>query len=183
MRGYFTFLIVFVSFALLLSLVQLNLNSKTHDQSKAIWTERFYRVQMNVKEVLLEAAREGALDGFNSYCSITPPDKYNEIFAKQVAVNGALGKIADVFHGVSTPEFDRDIDVELTCEDRAVNPLSCSSLITAETARGSTLPCGRKLTSITIRNTDRPRLDITLTSKDGHKKTVEFPIGEKVFYQ
>ena len=60
---------MFAAFALLLSLVELNLNSKTHNLSNAINAERFYRVQMNVKEVIIEAARQGAREGFQMYDS------------------------------------------------------------------------------------------------------------------
>ena len=67
MRGYFTFLIVFAAFLLLISLAQFNTNAKTSNLGPAIWVERYYQVQMNAKEAVVEAAREGAKEGFFQY--------------------------------------------------------------------------------------------------------------------
>ena len=67
MRGYLTFLIVFAAYLLLISLAQLNTNAKTSDLGSAIWVERYYQVQMNTKEAVVEAAREGAREGLKSY--------------------------------------------------------------------------------------------------------------------
>lgn len=69
MRGYFTFLIVFAAFLLLISLAQFNSNAKTSNAGSAIWVERYYQVQMNAKEAVVEAAREGAKQGFSDYFS------------------------------------------------------------------------------------------------------------------
>lgn len=103
LRGYFTFLIVFAAFALLISLAELNLNSKTHNLSSAITTEKFYRIQMNVKEVIVESARQGAQQGFDAYaathteaaCMESPnhPACFKSRDAQESADNAALLKI------------------------------------------------------------------------------------------
>jgi len=67
MRGYFTFLIVFAAFLLVISLAQFNTNAKTSNLGPAIWVERYYQVQLNAKEAVVEAAREGAREGFFLY--------------------------------------------------------------------------------------------------------------------
>ena len=67
MRGYFTFLIVFAAFLLLISLAQFNTSAKTSNLGPAIWVERYYQVQMNAKEAVVEASREGVRDGLTSY--------------------------------------------------------------------------------------------------------------------
>lgn len=60
---------MFAAFALLISLAELNLNSKTHNLSGAIVTEKFYRAHMNAKEIIIESARQGAQEGFDSYAA------------------------------------------------------------------------------------------------------------------
>jgi len=67
MRGYFTFLIVFAAYLLLISLAQFNTNAKTSNLGSAIWVERYYQVQLNAKEAVVEASREGVRDGLTSY--------------------------------------------------------------------------------------------------------------------
>ncbi len=67
MRGYFTFLVVFAACLLLISLAQFNTSAKTSDLGSAIWVERYYQVQINAKEAVVEAARQGAREGFFQY--------------------------------------------------------------------------------------------------------------------
>ncbi|MEM4359260.1 MAG: hypothetical protein QXT45_01890 [Candidatus Bilamarchaeaceae archaeon] len=67
MRGYFTFVIVFAAYLLLISLAQFNTNAKTSNLGATIWVERYYQVQMNAKEAIIEAAREGAKEGVTEY--------------------------------------------------------------------------------------------------------------------
>jgi len=69
MRGYLSFILVFISVLLLLSLLRLQDASSSTDLSKAVAAERTYAVQMNVKESVLEALRLGALAGFSGYDS------------------------------------------------------------------------------------------------------------------
>lgn len=67
MRGYLSFVLVFLSTILLLSVVSLLAQARTSDLSKALSFERSYAVQMNAKECIIETARQGAAAGFASY--------------------------------------------------------------------------------------------------------------------
>lgn len=67
MRGYLSFVLVLASVVLVFTLLEINMVSKSFDLSKAISVERAYGLQMNVKESILESARQGARDGFNTY--------------------------------------------------------------------------------------------------------------------
>ncbi len=64
MRGYFSFVLVFLSLLLVFSLISVQ---PAHNSSQAISIERAYGLSMNVKEAVIEAAREGAEEGFGSY--------------------------------------------------------------------------------------------------------------------
>jgi len=119
-RGYFTFLIVFAAFALLLSLAQLNLNSKSHNLSGAIITEKFYRVQMNVKEVIIESARQGAQKGFDDYASThtlaacSNPETQAQCFRENEARAAAnAGALANMELLVADSNFDNEMIVVL----------------------------------------------------------------------
>jgi len=67
MRGYFTFLIVLAACLLIVSLFQFNINSKYSNTGRAIWVERYHQTEMNVKEAIVEAAREGVIEGTLQY--------------------------------------------------------------------------------------------------------------------
>jgi hypothetical protein len=67
MRGYLSFVLVMVSLLLVFSLLDAREASLSTDLSKAISVERVYSLQMNVKECILEAARQGADEGFKAY--------------------------------------------------------------------------------------------------------------------
>jgi len=67
MKGYMSFVLVFLSSLILLhSMAVLNAAHST-DLSRAVEIERAYGLQMNVKECVLESVRAGALAGFSSY--------------------------------------------------------------------------------------------------------------------
>lgn len=68
MRGYLTFLIVFAACLITISLIQFNMNAKYSNSARALWTERYYQAEMNIKEAIVEAVREGAAEGVISYC-------------------------------------------------------------------------------------------------------------------
>ncbi len=181
MKGYFTFLIVFAAFALLLSLVQLNLNSKSHDTSTAIWTERFYRVQMNVKEVLIEASREGAEEGFNNYCMMTPSDKFHSSLAGASVNGGIAAKIAAV---MAESEFDDEIEVQVLCDGIPAELGSCSHLtdFPSMPMSGSML-CGHELKELTLRDNDFTYTEVKIIlSKDGYTSEAYLPTKIKVGY-
>ena len=67
MRGYLSFILVFIAVLLLLALLRLHDAAHSTDLSKAVAAERTYAVQMNVKESVVESARRGALAGFSDY--------------------------------------------------------------------------------------------------------------------
>jgi len=67
MRGYLSFVLAFLSLALLLSLLSLSQAADSTDLSRAIAVSRAYGVLMNIKESLLEAVRLGGGEGFASY--------------------------------------------------------------------------------------------------------------------
>ena len=109
MRGYFTFLIVFAAFLLLISLAQFNTNAKTSNTGSAIWVERYYQAQMNGKEAIAEAAREGAKSGatsfFTDYIALCvapkiaahqPPDPPNLICLRKSVNTEAVDRITQL---------------------------------------------------------------------------------------
>ncbi len=69
MRGYISFLLVFASVLLFLSLMELRLASGSTDLSSAIRLERANGFGMNAKEAAAECIRQGARDGFADYDS------------------------------------------------------------------------------------------------------------------
>lgn len=69
MRGYVSFLLVFVSILLFLSLMQLRFASSPPDLSMAVAFERSYCIEMNAKEAAIETLRQGAEAGFAGYDS------------------------------------------------------------------------------------------------------------------
>ena len=170
MKGYFGFLVVFAAFALLLSLVEFNLNSKSHDLSSAITSEKLYGIQMNVKEVIIEAAREGAKEGFNKYVEGPPfPHSaaacsdpkasacccFRVLEANTFTVNGASAKLSSV---LSNAIFDDSVTVGFV-----PNP----SIITSEIVEDPASISGHRLSSITISPTQ-----ITITSKKNPSETL-----------
>jgi len=67
MRGYLSFILVLVSLQLILSLLEVKEASDSADLSKALSVERAYSLHMNVKECIMESARQGAQEGFTAY--------------------------------------------------------------------------------------------------------------------
>ncbi len=179
MRGYVTFLIVFAAFALLISLVELNLNSKTHNLSDAIMSERFYRLQMNVKEVVVEAARQGAQEGFQSYaathwqsaCPDDPQYCFKQPDAEASAEFHALEKIREA---VNT-DFDDDIDVSIVVGGSAAG---------AHAEPDPASPSGWRLSWIELARTPSV-ISITMTLKENPEltATTDFPAGVREVFQ
>ncbi|MCI0503840.1 hypothetical protein L0Y65_03955 [Candidatus Micrarchaeota archaeon] len=67
MRGYISFVLVFLCAILLLSAIPLLSQARSYDLSDAVLIERAYGLQMNAKECALEAVRQGAVAGFAGY--------------------------------------------------------------------------------------------------------------------
>lgn len=107
MRGYFSFLIVFAACLLLVSLVQFNVNSKYSNPAGSLWVERYYQAEMNIKEAIVEAAREGAVEGIIAY---------SEIYSS----SGCAARLADG-DLTATPNLDC---VEYYINKRAVEKIS-----------------------------------------------------------
>jgi len=82
MRGYLTFLVVFAACLLLVSLFQFNANAKYSNSASAIWIERYNQAEMNIKEAIVEAVREGAVEGVYEY-------------AKAYVDSGCPGRLAE----------------------------------------------------------------------------------------
>ena len=121
MRGYISFVLVFVAAGILLS--SYSLLAPSPDLSRAVSVERAYGLQMNIKEAALESIRQGAIQGFSDYDEVhylenclncpgacTPPPSPNpcdvmlcakcfrEDEARASAIQGAqtqLGKLHD----------------------------------------------------------------------------------------
>lgn len=67
MRGYVSYVLVFCCSLALLSLLFVSQEAGSYDFSRAIAVERSGALHMNIKECLLESARQGAAAGFESY--------------------------------------------------------------------------------------------------------------------
>lgn len=67
MRGYISFLLVLASVLLVILLLNSSILVRELSFSDAIISEKTYQLQMNVKELILESARQGAINGFNGY--------------------------------------------------------------------------------------------------------------------
>jgi len=140
MRGYLSFVLVLVSLQLVFSLLDVKDASDSSDLSKALSVERAYSLHMNVKECILEAARQGAQEGFavydashdiklckhclDAYCSPIPsalnhcdPFLCNQCFredeARAEAERYALSKIALL----RSHQFDSDFRVIILNEN------------------------------------------------------------------
>lgn len=141
MRGYFAFFLVFLSSALLLSLLSLSEAAQTADLSRAVAVSRSYGVEMNAKEAVLEAARGGSLAGFAAYdlshdvstcshcedhfCSPLLPlgpnscDSalcslcFRESGAREAAIGGALARL----RMLRAHAFDQDFEVAIGSAD------------------------------------------------------------------
>lgn len=194
MKGYFTFLIVFAAFALLISLAELNLNSKTHNFSSAIKSERFYRVQMNVKEVLIEAARQGALEGFIQYTLVEGhtqaaclnPNTMNLCFnrndAKRKADEYARNNMETVLVMASgTDKFDDEMDVIVKCNEIEFSPLTCQNAVKTEVEVDALSLYGWRLSSVGLSSD----ISIVVSSSKNPELSTEvyFPSGVKEVYE
>ncbi len=124
MKGYLSFILVFVSAFLILNLVQASEQANKISFSKAIAAERTYQFGMNGKEAASEAIRQGATSAFNEYslnhsvakCAAPPLyDKTPECFrpdeAKIWTKYGAYLSLVKL----SNIKFAADMDVRISC--------------------------------------------------------------------
>jgi hypothetical protein len=148
LQGYISFILVLASLALVLAMLEMNLAAGDRDFSKAVAVERAYGLQMNAKEAVLEAARQGAKEGFGAYdgthslaacracmdygCAAGVPPScddaacracFRENEARQAAEEGAGAAVA----GLARHRFDRDFQV-------SVSGFACVARLRAEPA-------------------------------------------------
>jgi hypothetical protein len=122
MRGYLSFLLVLASLLLVIMLLVSAAALKDFSLSRAIAAERTYQLQMNIKEVVLEAGRQGAVQAFTTYsfthskdaCIRKPmftmnPDCFKDVEAMQQAKEGAYDRIKML------TAFDPDYAILLWC--------------------------------------------------------------------
>lgn len=132
MRGYLSFLLAFASVFLILSFIEASEQSGKISFSKAIAAERAYQAQMNAKEAVLEAAHDGAAEGFRIYNSThtvaacADPATGDLCFkaddARLAAKLGAYSYIAKL----SEARVDPDMDVRIWCRQAMSRDLADS---------------------------------------------------------
>lgn len=173
MRGYFTFLIVFAAFALLISLAQLNLNSKSHNLSGAIVTEKFYRTQMNVKEVITESARQGAQAGFDAYAATHTlaacgsPQTQSQCFrANEARAAANAGALANMELVLAASDFDEMNPVILV---PGTYPVETSLKLSSEN------PSGYELDTVTISKSSDMTFTLSSSRDSSLSTTVTVP--------
>ncbi len=67
MKGYISFILVFASIFLILTFITINLSSTDFNLARAVSAERTYQIQLNLKEAMIESAKQGAMNGFEKY--------------------------------------------------------------------------------------------------------------------
>ncbi|MFA6530711.1 MAG: hypothetical protein WCT31_03185 [Candidatus Micrarchaeia archaeon] len=111
MKGYFAFVLVFISVILVLNSFENYALSANQSQAKQISIERAYQLQLNAKEAMLEAARNGALFGFEEYLLTHLEGDFNFKEAREAARKKAFEYVSKL----DGWEFDPDFEVWLWC--------------------------------------------------------------------
>jgi hypothetical protein len=112
MRGYLSFILVFASLILLLTLLQAFSRSVDSNLSKEIAMGRAYHIQLNVRDAVLEAAAQGARDGFLEYTVLHVAEgDFDPAAAREAARRKAYERMS----ALSKWTFDPDFDVKLWC--------------------------------------------------------------------
>lgn len=112
MRGYVTFILVLASVFLLLNLISSYYAATGSDKYREIAVVRAYQLQLNLKDVVLEAAKTGAEEGLHAYlieCTIS--DSCEHELARKAAISGAQKKLNEL----EDASFDSEFQVELWC--------------------------------------------------------------------
>lgn len=148
MRAYLSFVLVLFCLMLLISLLQYT----GYTSTKSLINERAYLISMNVKEALIESARQGSLEGFRDYDSVHSVDDcihcppchpelcdpvrcqtcFRESDARTSARTAALGHIEALRAHVFDPDFfvtigPADIDEYTKADPAARNGFSLDS--------------------------------------------------------
>ena len=140
MRGYFSFLLALLGSIILLDILSVYSASSAFDLSRAVSAERAYGLGMNVKETMLESARNGALAAFAEYdrthdvrmcihcpdhsCALpspanpAPPNRCDgalcaACFRESGAREATIGGAGRALLLIGTHEFDPDFSVSL----------------------------------------------------------------------
>ncbi len=137
MKGYISFLLVFVSALLLSSLIRLSYTAGCRDMSKSILAERAYSLEMNGRESAEESLWQGAQTGFSEYdsrhsvsmcrhcpsdfCALAPAPNYCDPVlcdlcfraddARKAAENGSLSSLAALQAVQPEPDFTIAISI------------------------------------------------------------------------
>lgn len=111
MKGYFTFVLVFISVILVLNSFENYALNASQSHAKQISIERAYQIQLNVKEAMLEAARSGAQAGLEEYVLTHPEDEFDIAEAREAARKKAL----ELVSRLDGWEFDPDFETALWC--------------------------------------------------------------------
>ena len=111
MRGYFSFILVFASVLLLLNLFH-SFSDLNDNYSKEIAIEKAYQLQLNAKEAIMEAARQGARQGLIEYTLLHAIEgDYSLEDARDAARKKAFERISTL-HGW---EFEPEFEVKIWC--------------------------------------------------------------------
>ena len=134
MRGYLSFVLVFLSIVLVLSMLNLHIQNKS---SRALMIERTYSTSMNVKESIIESIDQGAMQGFqqydlshdvllcrhcpDNYCSPEPmalnqcdPELCEQCFRADDAKTSAEYQALLNYEKLNFHDFDPDYDVSIS---------------------------------------------------------------------
>jgi hypothetical protein len=124
MKGYLSFLLVFVSVFMILTLIEVSQLPSQISFSKAIAAERVYQVQMNAKEVALESVRHGGISAFKLYnethkseiCKTQSPNHPNCFRSEEAIIWTKAGSFV-LLSLLERANFDSDIKVNIFCTD------------------------------------------------------------------
>lgn len=134
MRGYLSFVLVFLSIVLLFSMLNLHIQNKS---TKALLIERTYSTSLNVKESILESLNQGAMQGFldydlshdvllcrhcpDNYCSLEPlapnpcdPELCKQCFRADEAKDASESQALLNYEKLESHVFDPDFDVSIS---------------------------------------------------------------------
>jgi len=176
MRGFISFLLVLAFVFFITVFVSSFYISSSISLSKAMVVERAYQLQMNIKENILEAIRQGAEEGYGIYsathskvaCIKKLPNCFKDNEAMEAAKSGAMLKLLQL----SSITFDSEFEVYLWCgtppseaqaHAEAIGLVLNGTLTTNQFSSISTAACTNALTIELSQSTDpleNPRLAV-----------------------
>lgn len=117
MRGYATTLLVLASVFLLTNLLVSFHASSGGDRNREIAVSRAYQLQLNMKDLLLEAAKTGAREGFDEYMAVCTAaelegsGRCEHSNAREAAILGSQRKMNEL----QMQGYDPDFESRLWC--------------------------------------------------------------------